>query len=102
MARTSRVEWARRVRRWRASGQSAAAFAARTRCKVATLRWWAWRLASDERRPAAFVDATALLEPTSAALPSVELHIGESLRIRVSPGFDAKLLREVVLALVAR
>jgi hypothetical protein len=48
--RSTRVEWLARVRRWKASGLTAEAFAAREGTSAATLSWWRWRLARDGER----------------------------------------------------
>jgi hypothetical protein len=101
MAKTTSDVWARRVRRWRASGLTATEFASREGYRPATLRWWSWRLGRDEHRPT-FVDATAMLVPTTPATNALEIVIRESVRIRVSAGFDATLLRDVVAALEQR
>lgn len=100
MANTKRDEWAKRVRRWRLSGLTAEAFAAREGCAAGTLRWWAWRLGRGEQRVEKFVDATALLVPTAST--AVEVVVREAVRIRVMPGFDAEHLRAVVAALESR
>jgi hypothetical protein len=83
------------VRRWRASGRSARAFAESEGIQPGTLRWWS----SELRRESKFVDATSLVTATADA--SLVLEIGGA-RIRVSRGFDAELLREVLAALGAR
>ena len=46
-----RVEWAKRVERWRASGLSGGAFALREGIREGTLRHWAWRLARERSEP---------------------------------------------------
>jgi hypothetical protein len=48
--RSTRGEWLRRVRRWKASGLTAGAFAAREGIAPATLSWWRWRLAREGER----------------------------------------------------
>ena len=43
--------WRSRVAAWRASGETAATFAARHGLTVGTLRWWSSRLQREERQP---------------------------------------------------
>jgi hypothetical protein len=93
MTRATRREWAERVRRWRASGEPARLFAEREGFNAGTLRWWSSKL----DRPK-FVDATSLLV---ASASSLDLEIGR-VRVRVTHGFDAELLRAVVAALETR
>jgi hypothetical protein len=97
MTRATRSEWAERVRRWRASGKSARAFAETEGFHPSTLQWWSCELRREQ--PLAFVDATSLLTPSADT--GLVLEIGTT-RIRVSRGFDAELLREVVAALGTR
>ena len=97
MTRATRSEWAERVRRWRASGASARTFAEAEGLNPQTLQWWSSALKREQ--PSTFVDVTSLLPSTESA--SLTLEIGAT-RIRVSHGFDAGLLREIVAALEAR
>ena len=93
-AAASESEWQSRIAAWRASGQTAAAFAAEHGYTVGTLRWWSSRL---RRRAAArFVR----LVPIASAVASTEivLDVGGA-RVRVARGFDATLLAQVVAAL---
>ena len=97
MTRATRSEWAERVRRWRATGLSASTFAEAEEINPRTLQWWSSVLKRGQ--PSTFVDVTSLLPPAETA--SVTVEIGAT-RIRVSHGFDAGLLREIVAALEAR
>jgi|GEM_PF-1299264 hypothetical protein len=47
VVRRTHCEWARLVRKWQRSGQSARAFGAAHRVNPRTLTWWKWRLGSD-------------------------------------------------------
>ncbi len=84
-----------RVRAWRASGQDAGTFAADMGYAASTLRWWSSQVGRDERvrmvpvvtRPSSWIGA-----------PEVVVEIGAA-RVRVTSGFDAALLSEVVRAL---
>ncbi len=83
--------WAKRITAWRASGQTAAAFAAGRGFAGSTLRWWASHLG--RRRGAALVRVVpAVAVPRDAA---IELEIG-GVRVVVRAGFDRVLLREVL------
>lgn len=106
MSRTSRAEWAKRVQRWRDSGLTAKEFAAETGVNASTLSYWSWRLRpAGRRRPPArssassarFVELSA--SPLAATVPAtLELLLGESVRIRVPSGFDEETLARVVRA----
>ncbi len=97
----TRSEWATRVRRWRRSGLTAREFAEREGYNARTLSWWASALRDETSGPTKFIDVTAAV---ASALPPtpLELVVRETVVIRVRPGFDAALLRDVVAALEAR
>jgi hypothetical protein len=44
MAKSTREEWAKRVRRWKQSGLAAREFEAWTGINARTLSYWKWRL----------------------------------------------------------
>jgi hypothetical protein len=88
------------VRRWKASGLTARAFAAREGLNARTLSWCASRLRGESQSQSSFVDVTSLVTPP--ATPSLEVVVRDSVRVRVSAGFDPDLLRAVVAALEAR
>ncbi|WP_438015755.1 IS66 family insertion sequence element accessory protein TnpB [Sorangium sp. So ce315] len=106
----SRAEWKQRVAAWKRSGQTAEVFAAERGLNPRTLLWWSSTL----RRPAARGAARAAdvsfaqLVPVAAAptvlarsaeSATVELVLASGRIVRVRPGFDATLLRELVSAL---
>ena len=110
MARTTRETWAKRVERWRESGQSAAAFAAEIGVSPTALSWWKWHLGKEATRekapkrsrkgavsPLTFVEMSAPVrnEPIEIVLPS-------GVRIRVASNFDAAALDRVLDALGGR
>ena len=99
MARATRSVWAKRVKRWRASGLTAREFAARECCNRRTLAWWSSRLGREERP--AFVEVTGLVDATQREA-MLEVVVRDGVRVRVARGFDAELLRSVVAALEAR
>lgn len=102
----TRAEWARRVKRWKSSGLSAAAFAEREGLVLKSLQWWRWKLgstpaaAAPEPRfvPVRVVDSAARPGATDAA---IEIALPNGRVVRVSPGFDPAAL-EQVLAIAAR
>jgi hypothetical protein len=101
MARGTRAQWADRVRRWRASGQSAAAFAALEGVKPTTLQWWSSQLKMAALVPGFIevVQPVALPSPTDGL---VEVILSNDVRIRVSGQFDLAVLRRAVAALGGR
>jgi hypothetical protein len=84
------------VARWRASGQSAAAYCASHGMSEQSLRRWRNEV---EGRPSSrapgFVRIEVARRPPSRVLT---LEVGRA-RVRVEAGFDAELLRDVVEAL---
>jgi transposase len=102
MARATRAEWAARVRRWQSSGLTANEFGRREGLNATTLRWWSSALHRNSRLGSRFVDVTTVLAPASTAAGVLEVVVRESVRVRVTAGFDAELLRAVVSALESR
>jgi hypothetical protein len=89
------------VRRWRASGLSARAFASREQLNPGTLLWWSSKLGRDDRAAAAFIEVRP--PPSAPSEPGcIDIVLRDEVRIRVSGAFDAALLRRVVAALEAR
>jgi len=99
MMRATRAQWAERVRRWRASGRTAREFAAREGLHPRTLQWWSSALRRAPKPPA-FIELSVPVAPTTPA--RIEVVVREGVRIVVSGGFDAELLRQVVAALETR
>jgi hypothetical protein len=99
------AQWSGRVQEWKHSGQPLREFANGKPYKASTLRWWATRLRGMPRSTRSG-DSEVRLIALRPAAPSGEsrdatrvwVEMG-SVRIGVQPGFDAKLLREVVEAL---
>lgn len=101
------AKWAERVRGWRASGASAASFAAGQGFAASTLRWWDSKLTQAAKPPVAMarVVRSAAGKPAAAAevaaspnAPTLTLEV-EGVRIVVRRGFDAELLRQLVHAI---
>ena len=85
-----------RVRAWRASGQDAGTFAADTGYAASTLRWWSSQIGRDER---VRMVPVVMRASSSAATPEIRVIEVGGARVRVTRGFDASLLAEVVRAL---
>jgi hypothetical protein len=92
----------RELAEWRASGETAAAFAARRGYAKSTLMTWAARAAGVPRTAAVESEEPCFvrLEVASAVRTSVVIEVGAA-RVVVERGFDAELLRRVVGALSA-
>jgi hypothetical protein len=87
--------WSERVRAWRASGETAAAFAEGKGFAGSTLRFWATRLKS---APLPSSPRIVQLVARSAAPTELLVEVGAA-RVRVGRGFDRELLADVVGAL---
>ncbi len=87
------------VRRWQASGSSARAFSESKPYSPKTLQWWATKLRREQiekSEPVAIVPVVRV----GAERPRGEVWIEiRGARIRLSRGFEASLLREVLDAL---
>ncbi len=93
---TTEQRWRERVLAWRASGQTADEYAEPRGFAGGTLRWWSSRLgAMTAPRFVQLVPRPPVLAP---ATTDVVVEVGHA-RIRVSAGFDAALLADVVRAL---
>lgn len=98
-------EWRRRVRQWRASGESSGAFAATIGCNPRTLTWWASRLRRAPRPREAPFDlvrvVTGPVEPTEETPVGspVEVILSGGRVLRVRRGFEAAVLRAVIATL---
>lgn len=113
---TRQVEWAELVAEWRASGQTARAFAAAHGVTDTALRYWAGRLAEEgrrngatsRRRPSGPTTTSPALArvvrpgetPAAGADGRVMVMVGKA-TIIVERGFDDVHLRDVVRALSA-
>jgi hypothetical protein len=92
-APTTESVWRDRVRQWRESGETAAPFARGRGFAVLTLRYGSRRLERTEQ--AQFV---RLVPRAPVPGPDLVVEVGCA-RVRVTPGFDATLLTEVVRVL---
>jgi len=105
MASAAKATWQRRVAQWKASGETAAVFAAREGIKEGTLRWWSSRL---QRGVPAGAGAAAIPMVQLVRVPSSSRGTGVVVdlpdaraRVMVDPGFDRETLA-VVLELLGR
>lgn len=111
MAKTQAI-WRERVARWRESGKSIEEFAEREGVKLASLKWWRWRLEGAREKTAAsapparnatFVEVEAGAAVTKPA-PVVErscfeVVLGNGRIVRVPAGFvDSELARVLAVA----
>lgn len=91
--------WRERVEAWRASGQSAARFAAEHDLSASSLLRWSSLLA---RRAPARTSAAPAFVPVVRAQPlaarELLIEVGVA-RVRVAAGFDPELLASVVRAI---
>ena len=100
-ARDERKEqqWRRRIAEWRASGLSVRAFCARR--GLATPSFYAWRRALEQRdaeRPA-FVPVRVVPDGLPTCAGTLEVVLAGGRLVRVTPGFDAATLRQVLAVL---
>lgn len=105
MAKAAKVTWQRHVARWRASGETAAAFAAREGIKVGTLRWWSSRLQRDAvagpgQAPVSMVQLVRIPSKAGGAGVVVDL-MDVRARVMVEPGFDRETFA-LVLEMLGR
>jgi hypothetical protein len=94
--RSSAAVWAERVHAWRESGQHAAEFAAGKDFTERTLKWWAGELAR-RARPKPGVKMARVVAVAKEAEALAIAAGGATIVLR--RGFDAELLRQVVVAL---
>lgn len=89
----ARETWAKRVRDWKASGLTPAAFAAKHGIKEASLKWWKWRLSSTKKRskPTGAVSPLTFVE-MSVGSDAIEVVLASGITVRVPARFDADAL----------
>ena len=98
-------KWRDRVSEWRASGETAAAFASTRGFAASTLQYWSYRLSGGEKKGKSKSKKQRFVHvvPRSIAETTereIIVEVGTA-RVRVSRGFDAELLAEVMRALGA-
>jgi hypothetical protein len=122
MGRESREVWIERVERWRASGQTAKAFAEANDVNVWTLRGWSERLTREggtagSQRSVASSRGRARVARAEKTLPFVEViassviessgdrfevALRENCRLYIPARFDAEALRRLLAVLEER
>lgn len=110
--RTSRVEWQKRVGRWKESGLTAEEFAAELGIKPGTLRFWKYSLDKQKREGArrrggetSLPTAESFIEvrpAVTAAHRSFELELGGGRRLLIPAEFDAAALERLLTLLEKR
>ena len=112
-ARRSRAEWVEEVQRWRASGQSAVAYARERGIHAGTLAGWASKVrdltvaksVGGDQRGSMFVPVQVAPAPTAAAAAAkarldrgeVEVVLRNGRRIRVSGTFDSEAVARLLM-----
>jgi hypothetical protein len=97
------TKWSERVREWKASGQTAKAFAEGREFKASTLVYWASCLrrgngdTQPRKRPARRVRMVRIARGPRT-VDAIVVAVGGA-RVTVRPGFDPALLKQVVRAL---
>ena len=97
--------WRRHLKDWTASGLAADVFAERNALSVRSLKWWRWKITTDDekaakaakavRAGAAFVEVVPA--PASRSTPpSLEVLTPSGFIMRVPVGFDEETLRRLV------
>lgn len=105
-------EWSEHVRRWKASGLSRRAYAAKAGLNPQTLGWYAWKLKSAKAeakppRSRGGADALAVDLPLVEILPAatsasaIELEL-DDVTVRIPSDFEAGTLRRLLDVLEAR
>jgi len=99
MERATRATWVERVREWRASGKSAAEFAATRRINANTLKWWSSEL---NRTTSPLPPVVEVSLGGASESSELELHLKDGANIRVPRGFDEETLRRLLGVLEGR
>ena len=103
MSRTdsAREKWTRIIREQQSSGLTIAAFCAERGVAVSSFYPWKRRLAAAGDAAAAFVEATVVgrAEDGRGGAGKIAIELACGRRIVVGPGFDRRLLLEVLEAL---
>jgi transposase len=94
--RTTETIWAKRVTEWRASGETANAFAQGKGYEGSTLRWWSSRLTRTQQPR--FLRLVPKANAVQVDDAGVVIEVGHA-RVHVKAGFDSTLLADVVAAL---
>jgi transposase len=95
-------QWRRWIGEWQASGLSVRAFCQRRGLTVAS--FYAWRRVLQRRaaEKAAFVPVQVVADAVPIQASALEVVLTDGRTVRVSPGFDAATLRQLLAVLEAR
>lgn len=109
--RASRIEWQRRVDRWKDSGLTAKEFATETGINAGTLQFWKYKLKKAEpstprrRRKDvtnSIVASIVEIRPTVlAGDPRFEIELGNGRRLRVPVAYESSALKGLLALLEA-
>ena len=106
MKAETQSRWTGIVKRWKASGLTAAEYAVRAGLTRSTLQWWGWRLRHEARQLAVsppVIEVVTSMSPGGVPRPSTfEVVLADGLRVAVPPDFDAECLRRLLLVLEDR
>jgi hypothetical protein len=105
-ARRTREEWAGLVDELETSGNSVQRFCAKHRLRIASLKWWKWRLRSEPRSAALAKHGTRLLpvdvvDVAPIRATSIAVVVSDA-EVRVEVGTDVEYVAALVSALRAR
>ena len=100
MTDEAKTTWRKRVARWKASGETAAEFAAREGIKASTLRWWSSML-QREHTPVRMVQLVRTPRESRSSGVVVDLPEARA-RVIVEAGFDRDTLSAVLQMLGSR
>ena len=94
--------WRRWIGEWQASGLSVRAFCQRRGLTVAS--FYAWRRVLQRRAAerAAFVPVQVVADAVSTRTSALEVVLTDGRTVRVTPGFDAATLRQLLAVLEGR
>jgi hypothetical protein len=95
-------QWRRWLGEWQASGLSARAFCGRRGLTVATFYAWRRVLHRREAERAEFVPVQVVADPMPAHTSAQEVVLSDGRTVRVTPGFDAATLRQLLAVLGGR
>lgn len=93
-------QWRGRFAQWRASGLSVQGFCARH--GLATSSFYHWRRLLEQREaeePAAFLPVQVVADAVPARASALEVVLTDGRTVRVSAGFDAATLRQLLTVL---
>lgn len=90
-------QWERRIARWRASGESMAAYCRQHELSYAAFVWWRRRL-GQAITPVSPLTLIPVVAPTSSG-GAITIRLPDGVGIEVERGFDAGVLNAVVRAL---